>query len=59
MANRCIEIHDYRAIDIGITRNGVSNSWRQSLPIGSLKQLTHFNSELGLRQRGPGMAKRW
>jgi Tol biopolymer transport system component len=38
---------DYKGIDLGITRNGVTNSWRQPFPSGPLKQVTRFTSEVG------------
>ena len=37
---------DGRGIDFGITRGGVTNVWRQPLPSGALKQLTHFASAM-------------
>jgi len=48
---------DYRAIDISITRNGVTNTWRQPLPGGQLKQLTHFTSELAFAATWTGDGK--
>jgi len=48
---------DYRAIEMGITRNGVTNDWRQPLPNGPLKQLTHFTSELGFSATWTGDGK--
>jgi Tol biopolymer transport system component len=37
---------DARGIDFPVTRSGVSNIWRQPLPNGPPKQLTHFPSDL-------------
>jgi len=35
---------DGKAYDLTVTRSGVSNIWRQPLPSGQPKQLTHFES---------------
>jgi len=48
---------DYHGIDIGMTRNGVTNSWRQPLPSGPLKQVTHFTSDLGFAATWTGDGK--
>jgi serine/threonine protein kinase/Tol biopolymer transport system component len=48
---------DYRGIDIAITRGGVSNLWRQPLPSGPLKQITHFTSELNYTSTWTGDGK--
>src|SRR5216684_4167782 len=36
---------DGRAMDVLLTRNGISNLWRYPLSGGAGKQLTHFTSE--------------
>ncbi len=48
---------DGRAYDMTVTRSGVSNIWRQPIPTGQPKQLTHFESGIIFSEAWTGDGK--